>query len=166
MKKINISTKTHPNTFALVDDADFKWLNQWKWCAVKYRHILYVMRKERIDAAHRRTVTIHRLILGLKFNDGLFADHRDGDGLNNQRANLRIATNQQNQQNSNKQKGDYSSEYKGVTWSKKEKKWQANITFNGRLKHLGLFHNEIDAAKAYNEAAIEHFGEFARLNDV
>lgn len=104
---------------------------------------------------------MHRMILDAK--PGQLIDHKDGDGLNNTRANLRIATPSNNNQNSKPQKGG-SSAYKGVSWFKRYKKWQVIITVNGRNKSLGYFIHEIEAAKAYDEAAIREFGEFARPN--
>jgi len=90
-------------------------------------------------------------------------DHRDGNGLNNQRENLRICTRQQNSQNGLAHK-DSSSQFKGVSLKKGRHKWVACIMQNGKLAHLGYFDNEIEAAKTYNTKAKELFGEFAKLN--
>jgi hypothetical protein len=84
--------------------------------------------------------------------------------------NLRLATYSENQANSKKTKSyagkNCSSNFKGVYWSKQAQKWQAYINYQQKRTHLGLFVNEIDAAKAYNKAAIEYFGEFAKINEV
>lgn len=95
-------------------------------------------------------------------------DHIDGNKLNNDISNLREATTIQNQMNSKKRKSWCgklpSSIYKGVSWNKRDKKWCSRITINGKRKHIGYFDSEIDAARAYDDAAIESFGEFARCN--
>jgi hypothetical protein len=80
---------------------------------------------------------------------------------------IRLANKKQNAQNCKPYKRDnQSSSYKGVSWHKRQKKWLANITVNSKRMHLGSFDTEIEAAKKYNEAALEFFGEFARLNDL
>lgn len=90
-------------------------------------------------------------------------DHRNGDGLDNQRHNLRPATNQENFCNSKLRK-DSTSGYKGVAWKKVRRKWSAKITKNYVQIFLGEFKNPIDAAVAYDQAATRHFGAFAKLN--
>ena len=113
----------------------------------------------------------HRLIF--LFHHGYlpeFLDHIDGNKLNNDISNLREATIRQNGMNAKKYKSmngkPTSSIYKGVTWSKSDKKWQAYIQISGKLKYLGSFKSETDAAKAYNDVAIEFFGEFANINEI
>ena len=99
---------------------------------------------------------MHSLITGFAE-----VDHWDGDGLNNRRSNLREVTHAQNMGNARKQYG-CSSQYKGVYWG--GKKWQAQIGVNHGTRYLGRFVNEEDAARAYDAAALEAWGEFARLN--
>lgn len=147
---------------AIVDDVDFEWLNQWKWYANKGCNTFYAQRKLRINKKCI-TVIMHREILGLKYGDGKCVDHIDGNGLYNKRSNLRICTNSQNQHNQ-KVRISGTSQFKGVTWNKGSRKWQSLIRYNGKKIHLGLFSNEIEAAKAYNKKALELFGEFALLN--
>lgn len=105
---------------------------------------------------------MHREILGLMPEDP-DVDHRDGEGLNNRRSNLRLVTNSQNNMNSQCRWGALS-KYKGVSWHKRREKWQGRIKLNGKEIYLGYFDNEKKAARAYDEAAKKHFGEFARLN--
>ena len=147
---------------ALVDDEDFDMLNQFKWCAQKDGNNFYAIRGIRVG---RRTQTIHmhRLIMGSPI--GLEIDHKDGNGLNNQRNNLRVCTRSQNQMNKRKKEGA-SSIYKGVSFHKREDKWRAVIMINGRAINLGDFASEIEAAKAYDAKAIALFCEFANLNNV
>ena len=161
MKRIDISTKTYPNTFALVDDADFDWLNQYKWhvCCVSYAKRSVVD----VNTGKRHEVFMHRLILGLKYHDKRQGDHKNHNGFDNQRQNLRICTRSQNLQNSLKTRRA-SSKYKGVDWYKRSKKWRAKIMLNYKGYFLGCFIDEIEAAKAYDRKALELFGEFAYLN--
>ena len=103
---------------------------------------------------------MHRLIMDAQERQEI--DHADGNGLNNQKDNLRFCTHSQNHMNRKPTKG--SSKYKGVSWHKAAKKWNARITLNKKTVSIGYFDSEIIAAKAYDEKAIELFGEFAKLN--
>lgn len=146
---------------ALVDDKDYPLVNQYKWCVTrssKRSRIWYAYHPKSIPL---KSTLIHRLILGLK--DGEFCDHINGNGLDNRRCNLRIATNQQNMMNQRKQSGR-SSKYKGVCWDKQTNKWIVHIRFNRTMIHLGRFSDEVDAARVYDKAAKRYFGEYAKLN--
>jgi hypothetical protein len=147
---------------AKVDDGDFDWLNQWKWCAEWNRETrsFYAVRKSDLVDGKRHHVCMHRLVLGCL--PGRLTDHKDHDTLNNQRYNLRIATNAQNQHNQKARKG--SSIYKGVTWHKRDERWAAGIVCDMKRHSLGYFTNERDAALAYDAKARELFGEFACTN--
>jgi hypothetical protein len=90
-------------------------------------------------------------------------DHEDGNGLNNQRANLRPATQSQNLANQRKRPG-LTSQFKGVRWYGKLTPWRASISIGGRRVHLGSFITEEAAARAYDAAALAEWGEYARLN--
>ena len=102
-------------------------------------------------------------ILERKLEKNEEVDHINNNGLDNRRCNLRLATRQQQNMNRKKLKG-CSSRYKGVYWAKNRKKWCVRIEFNAKVMFLGYFESEIKAGKAYDEAAIKYFGEFARLN--
>ena len=143
-----------------VDDEDYEWLNQWKWCAAKGRNTFYAIRTM-INNGHRHTTRMHRFILNAPI--GIDIDHRDCHGLNNQRYNLRPCTIQQNQMNQ-VSCATASSIFKGVSWCKKSKVWVSYIYNNYKRFHLGSFKSEIEAAKKYDEAALNLFGEFARTN--
>lgn len=147
----------------LVDDEDFEELSKYSWHAHWHRNgrKFYARRSIWIDGKAKH-VRMHRQILGLT-DPKIQGDHKDGNGLNNQRSNLRTTTNQQNSFNMKSQSGCIS-KYKGVTWDKTHGKWQVRICINGRRKHIGLFTDEVEAAKAYDTAAIKQFGEFAKLN--
>ena len=92
-------------------------------------------------------------------------DHIDGNSLNNDINNLRMVTKSQNAMNRKSRKNS-SSIYKGVCWDKIRNKWVVHITINKKLKYLGRFINEKEAALVYNEAAIKYHGEYAKLNEV
>jgi hypothetical protein len=145
---------------ALVDDQDYGWLNQWKWCALHYRgkcgDIWYAKRAIG-TRKHHKTILMHREIA---VRAGLpEVDHADANGLNNQRFNLRPCTGTQNQGNRRKQVG-CSSQFKGVYWFKPTSRWRACLA----TKSLGYYHNEVEAALAYDAAAQKYFGQFAKLN--
>lgn len=158
MKRIPLTQ----NKFALVDDADFQKINQHKWSASKRINTYYALRYIGGGRKRPRFCLMHRDILGLQKGDGKHTDHIDGNGLDNQRSNLRVCTQQQNAFNQRAQRG--SSRFKGVHWFKRCRIWQANIRHEYRTIHLGYFKNEVDAAEAYDRAAKRLFGNFARLN--
>jgi hypothetical protein len=101
---------------------------------------------------------MHRFLLGIA-DHNVQVDHRNHDGLDNRRANIRVATRAQNAQNQPKNKSG-SSRFKGVCWDKDLLKWRARITVQRKKKHLGYFDSETDAAVAYYRAACKHFGDF------
>ena len=115
----------------------------------------------------KRTLYLGRIILerklGRPLEKGEMAEHRNRNTLDNRRLNLRTANNSQNQANRSAMKCSTSG-YKGVCWHKGDSKWRAQICKNRKVKYLGVYSNEIEAARAYDEAAKELFGEFALLN--
>lgn len=148
--------------FALVDDEDYDFLMKWKWYALKGKNTFYAVRDIQIDKK-KKTIWLHRVIMNIP--EGMFTDHKDHDGCNNQRYNLRNCTKSQNNRNRKKVEG-CSSKFKGSCWNKRAKSWFAYIKVGPKLKSLGYFKNEIEAALAYNIAAKELFKEFAELNEV
>lgn len=158
MKRIDVSTRTYPGVFAMVDDADFEMLNQWKWSAEKRNGTFYAIRSVHRSDGKKTTMRMHRQLVG----NGVEVDHADGNGLNNQRVNLRPCSVAENQQNRKRVRG--TSQYKGVMWDRLHNCWKAKIIVNGERINLGSFKTEEDAALKYDAAAKEHFGEFSSLN--
>lgn len=142
---------------AFVDDEDFELLNQHKWCACKGGNTHYANRK-----VNGKCVSMQIILIGRK--SGKSIDHKDGNGLNNQKSNLRYATKTENAQNQRRRAGS-KSVYKGVAWHTRSGKWSVRIQIpNGKRISLGYFCDEKTAAIAYNKAALKYFGEYSRLN--
>jgi hypothetical protein len=146
---------------AIVDDEDFETLNQFKWFSQKGGDTYYAVRSE-YGEGKRKAILMHRLILGIK-DPKIGADHKNGNGLDNQRYNLRPCTKSQNGANQKVRSGG-GSKYKGVSWNAGYMAWGASIRYKGKLIHIAFYTREIDAAKAYNKRALYYFGEFAQLN--
>jgi hypothetical protein len=149
------------------DAEDAPVVDRYLWYILKrsspVREVYYVSGHEKgTPGASRRRVYMHRLIMGAR--PGSEIDHRDGNGLNNTKSNLRFCTHSQNKANTHVASGV--SRYKGVTWDKSRGVWQAWISVGDRTKWLGRFATEAEAASAYNTAAVHHYGEFAHLNEV
>lgn len=145
---------------AVVDAADVPLVGQYNWHAHGNRHWVYAYRN--VKRGNKVTkIMLHRIIM--RAPDGMMVDHADGDGLNNRRSNLRLATNSENQRNRRPCPAS-SSNLKGVTWHAGVSKWQAQIKLNGRSKYLGLFATQEAAHAAYSQAASELFGDFARTS--
>ncbi len=159
MKQISLTQ----GKYTLVNDADFDWLNQWKWCANEKAGDFYAVRNSRRGEGKKRTIFMHRQILGLEYKNKQEGDHRNHNTLDNRRTNIRICTRKENAMNRGANCNS-TSQFKGVCWVKKVKKWEAKIEINKITKHLGYFLNEIFAANIYDQAAKKYFGEFAYLN--
>jgi hypothetical protein len=156
---------------AIVDDDDYEYLRQFKWYyADRYAargqwigDIRYSNGKQKL-----KTIRMHRVIMNTP--GGMETDHINGNKLDNRKENLRICTGVQNRRNRVKYKNN-SIGYKGVFIKKKHKNKTfesicAQICVNKKIIHLGTFKTPEEAAKAYNEAAIKYYGEFAQLNEV
>jgi hypothetical protein len=147
--------------WTILDPNDYYRFGRFKWCIGGGNGKLYAIRGQRIGADDLKIVRLHRLIMNAP--DGLLVDHRNGDGLDNRRANLRLATRAQNQYNKRKRK-NATSRFRGVYFHKEHRKWAACLIVAGKKIWLGYFDSEIEAAKAYDEAAKKYRGEFACPN--
>lgn len=147
--------------FAIVDDEDFERVNQYKWTYEGGGYATRQVFKEVEGKRKRAKIMMHRFILGLP--DGLCCDHANWDKLDNRRENLRPATHAQNMANRPKRQG-CSSQYKGVSWLERDKRWVSCIKVEGRRFHLGNFSDPIAAALAYDVAAYAAWGEYAHVN--
>lgn len=163
MKQIPISQRKnakHVGLFAQVDDEDYDFLMQWKWTAFKAGNTFYAKRNQK-TGNKINNVFMHRVILGVT-NPKILGDHKDKNGLNCQRSNLRVANYSQNAAN---KIALGKSKYLGVSvYENRKSKYRATITKDGNTMNLGYFMEEIDAAKAYNKAALEHHKKFSNLN--
>jgi len=147
----------------IVDNEDYDYLMQWKWqfhngYARRTQHICMIGTK-RI----KKQVALHRVVLNNP--DGLQVDHINGNKLDNRKENLRVCTCAENVRNRSVSSNN-SSGFKGVCWDKRKNKWISSITADSKIFRLGCFASAIEAAKAYNIAAIELHGEFAKLNQI
>ncbi len=145
------------NKCATVDEADYAVVSQLKWTAT------YCKKADKwyaVSGINKRRTYMHRFIT--EAPRGIQVDHRDMDGLNNSRSNLRLATKAQNMRNSGKRRNNTSG-FKGVSFARAQNKWHAQITTNGKNSHLGYFANKLDAAQAYMNASVIQHGEFARV---
>lgn len=138
---------------AIVDAEDYEMLSQFNWC---------------VNGGYAYNTAcgpMHRFLLAPP--SGAMVDHMNGDKLDNRRSNLRICSNSQNQANRQVFRGV--SPFKGVVWQKRKNNtgaWKAQLVVRGEIKYLGVFDTDVEAAAAYNAAAIDHFGDFAFLNDL
>lgn len=145
--------------FAIVDDEDAELvLAQGRWFAKRDGRTFYAGRKTRRVGGGQATLHLHTLLTGWPL-----VDHVNGDGLDNRRANLRPATKVENSRNRRLQSNNRSG-FRGVSWITAKRRWRASICVQGRRIYLGHYTTPEAAAAAYDAAAREHFGEFARLN--
>jgi hypothetical protein len=153
VKKIYLSVRRYASSkFALVDDEDYEYLRQWKWnfVATANGRTCYAVRGTKEPNGKQTSMFMHVVLLGKK--EGYVTDHIDGNGLNNQRSNLRHVTVRQNAQNKHTAR---SSKYPGVSLCKANGKWIAGVVIKGESKFLGSFSTELEAYQAYCKALAE-----------
>lgn len=144
------------NKIAIIDDSDYPLVSRHKWYAIFDGWNWYAGRK-----FNKRQQRMHNFLMRPPIS--VVIDHRDGNGLNNQRRNLRICTRSENLHRM-REKQPHSSRFKGVSWVKKNQKWRAQIRGNFSVVYLGLYEDEREAALRYDGAAMEYFGEHALTN--
>jgi len=152
--------------FAIVDKEDYERLKIFKWRPRYCSNSWYAVRCRKVgEKKGNILVWMHNVILPPP--KGKMIDHRNHNGLNNRKSNLRIATRSENMQNRRKWKTPCSSVFKGVVhrnYHNRRKLWNGYISVNGRTICLGCFMTELEAAMAYDRAALKYHGEFACLN--
>ena len=153
--------------FAIVDDEDYESLIKHKWSlSIGTNRTYYAHRRKKskeIINGESHMISMHCSILKAPY--GFQIDHINGNGLDNRKCNLRIASRSENQRNSQK-RIDNTSGYKGVYLDKgaRHKRWKAQICVNSKRINLGRYHFPEQAAQAYDDAARKYFGDFARTN--
>lgn len=151
--------------FTYVDDNQYDYLMQWKWCAHNNgKNQVYATTNIVDENGNKKTVRMHRILLGLNSRKE-HADHINGNTLLNTMSNLRKSTVAQNGWNKGKQKNNTSG-YKGVFWLKQNNAWKACIRANKKIINIGLFKTKEEAAVCYNIYARKYHGNFCKLNDV
>lgn len=163
MSHFHIPTDRFPNAIVHIDDGDDEFFinapSKWYPAQRGREHDIYVGRMARRASGGRYIIALHRELLGVT-DPKIIVDHRNGDTFDCRRSNLRIATHQQNM--ANRANSKFRSLPKGV--KRYGGGFRASIQDHGQIIHLGCFYCPIEAAKAYDKAAIDIFGEFARTN--
>jgi len=150
--------------FASVDDEDFEFLMNWEWYAFKNeKENTWYAGRNVGKSPHQKRMSMHRFIMGVD-NPSVLVDHKDRNGLNNQKHNLRRATKSQNRANSKKRTNNTSG-FIGVVWRSDSNSWKAQIIVGGKHISKSGFKFPEDAARFYNQMAIKYFGEFATINE-
>ena len=142
---------------AIVDDDDFEELSIYKWNVLKGKYTFYAVR-----TSGARCILMHRQILGVSERTTL-TDHRNGNGLDNRRENIRPCSITENNRNKRAYRNNKSGA-KGVSWIESAKSWSVRITVDKNLIYIGSFKEKCDAMEAYNNAATMLHGKFASLN--
>lgn len=152
-----------PDLFAIVDQVDAEKIRGYKWHPIRSGTTFYAATSlpPKSPGGSWPSVRMHRMILSVGSDEQV--DHKNHDGLDNRRSNLRICNQSQNNGNRRLSSGNTSG-YKGVHWDGVRHLWRAYIRVDGRALHLGRFRDPESAAAVYDEAAIRHFGEFALTN--
>jgi hypothetical protein len=160
MNDIAVITLSRGHGFALVDRVDFESLNRHRWSTIPNGYVV----RYTTENKKRRTYLLHREVMNAP--KGMEVDHINGTLIDNRRCNLRICTPSQNQANQVHLSSDNTSGFLGVFRGKTHGTWIAQVTVRYRRIHLGTFSTKEDAARAYNAAKLQYWGEFAGLNKI
>ncbi len=153
-------TGKHSNLSILIDKDDEQFVRSFFWNGRISGKKVYAWASKQV-ATNGKAIPIHRLLTDCP--DGMQVDHINGDSLDNRRSNLRICESRQNHKNKTKMTGT-TSKFKGVYWSKLYNRWVAIICNDGKKIYLGKYWHPIYAARCYDRAALEMFGEYAKTN--
>lgn len=159
MKTINLTK----GKVAQVSDEDYDRVACLSWHALQGKTTWYAVHGRRVGKK-MQSIYLHKFILGI--GDGQEGDHRDRDGLNNQRENLRVCTTTQNQYNRRKYKTGLTSRHKGVSIERRSGKWKLQINVHGKQVYVGLFPTEDEAGRCYNRLTKALYGDFVLENQV
>lgn len=146
----------------LIDEADYEQVKQYRWHAQEREGVYYAAATIKTQEGKTMLLPLHRFILGLLPSDKRRALHKNRNRLDNRRVNLAIATHNE-VMFMRKKAPNTSSRFLGV-YRHKSGRWQAYIVGDGYMNYLGLYESEVDAARAYNEMAVDFFGTAAKLN--
>lgn len=155
-KEIDIVSKKFGTHKLIVSESDYESVMKYRWHINKFPHTMYASAK-----INNKQVRLHRFILG---GEGMVVDHKDGNGLNCSRDNMRLCTTAENARNRSKNEVRNKSGYKGVWFCNLRNKFKSQIRVGEKRITVGTFTDSLSAAIAYNEAAIKYHGEFAKLN--
>lgn len=158
MKKIKLGKK---DLYVLIDDDDYKLISKYKWHSQRSGNMIYAVSRNTTEDWNFR-VLMHRFLLNAPV--GIQVDHKNRNGLDNQRHNIRLCVSSENQYN---KIGWSKSGFKGVGlnyYKMKSIRYRAYIQYNKKLIHLGYYNTAEDAARVYDIAAKKYFGEFAFTN--
>ena len=147
--------------WTILESPDYYRLKNFRWFVFVSSGKFYAHRCAIIKNQRTKRISMHREIMNAPKSK--LVDHKNGDSLDNLRSNLRLATQRENLRNRKKTKSKTSSLFRGI-YRYRKYRWVALIKYRGKRIWLGIFDNEIDAAKAYDKAAKKYFGQFARLN--
>ena len=150
---------------AIIDDEDSELVGRHKWHvqikSPKKAYAISMVRSDPETPGRQRTLRMHRLILGVT-DSSVIVDHINHNGLDNRRVNLRCVSAAENAWNRRPIHAE--SKFKGVSWCNRELKWRVYIRVRTKAIYVGLFKSEVDAARAYDEAARKHYGQYAFIN--
>lgn len=158
MKKIKLSK----NKYALVDDDDFGKFSGFKWHLTNHSNrgfTEYIIRRVRLEDGRRKTIYLHREIMAAPTDK--FVDHKNGDGFDNRKQNLRICSPAENNRNQSLKRNNTSG-FKGVDWVELKKKWRARIGVGGKRIMIGYFNSKLEAIEKYCESSKIYHGEFSK----